>query len=88
MGTLSTELTSHVQRLTPRPRIYADANVPALVDSLSSVLVAGQLASAARNNIVGYVTTNFPTSSSTWRRDRVRAVVHQIIDSPDYTIQR
>jgi hypothetical protein len=29
MGTLSTELTPHAQRLTPRPRVYADANVPA-----------------------------------------------------------
>src|SRR5437870_3696483 len=29
MGTLSSELADHAQRLTPRPRIYADANVPA-----------------------------------------------------------
>jgi hypothetical protein len=29
MGTLSSELASHAARLTPRPRIYADANVPA-----------------------------------------------------------
>jgi uncharacterized protein DUF5615 len=29
MGTLSTELAPYAQRLTPRPRIYADANVPA-----------------------------------------------------------
>lgn len=29
MGTLSSELAAHAQRLTPRPRIYADANVPA-----------------------------------------------------------
>ena len=29
MGTLSTELTPHAQRLSARPRIYADANVPA-----------------------------------------------------------
>ena len=29
MGTLSTELASHAERLSPRPRIYADANVPA-----------------------------------------------------------
>ena len=29
MGTLSTELADHAQRLSPRPRIYADANVPA-----------------------------------------------------------
>jgi hypothetical protein len=29
MGTLFSELAPHVTRLTPRPRIYADANVPA-----------------------------------------------------------
>ena len=29
MGTLSTELAPHAERLSPRPRIYADANVPA-----------------------------------------------------------
>ena len=29
MGTLSSELTMHAQRLSARPRIYADANVPA-----------------------------------------------------------
>jgi hypothetical protein len=29
MGTLSSELASHAERLSPQPRIYADANVPA-----------------------------------------------------------
>lgn len=29
MGTLSSELASHAERLTPQPRIYVDANVPA-----------------------------------------------------------
>ena len=29
MGTLSSELAPHADRLTARPRIYADANVPA-----------------------------------------------------------
>lgn len=29
MGSLSTELASHADRLSARPRIYADANVPA-----------------------------------------------------------
>src|SRR5947208_8985466 len=29
MGTLSSELASHAEKLTARPRIYADANVPA-----------------------------------------------------------
>jgi hypothetical protein len=29
MGTLSSELAPHAERLVPQPRIYADANVPA-----------------------------------------------------------
>ena len=29
MGTLSSELAPHAERLSPEPRIYADANVPA-----------------------------------------------------------
>ena len=29
MGTLSSELAPHAERFSPRPRIYADANVPA-----------------------------------------------------------
>jgi Domain of unknown function (DUF5615) len=29
MGTLASELAAHADRLSPRPRIYADANVPA-----------------------------------------------------------
>lgn len=29
MGTLSSELAPHAERLTPRPRVYVDANVPA-----------------------------------------------------------
>jgi hypothetical protein len=29
MGSLSTALAPHAERLSPRPRIYADANVPA-----------------------------------------------------------
>jgi hypothetical protein len=29
MGTLFSELAPHAERLTPQPRIYADANVPA-----------------------------------------------------------
>jgi hypothetical protein len=29
MGSLSSELATHAERLAPRPRIYADANMPA-----------------------------------------------------------
>ena len=39
MGTLFTELAAHADRLSPRPRIYADANVPAgLVAYMRTVL--------------------------------------------------
>ena len=39
MGTLASELASEAERLTPRPRIYADANVPAgLVSYMREVL--------------------------------------------------
>jgi uncharacterized protein DUF5615 len=29
VGTLASELVAHAERLSPRPRIYADANIPA-----------------------------------------------------------
>ncbi|MGC4083607.1 MAG: DUF5615 family PIN-like protein [Vicinamibacterales bacterium] len=29
MGTLASELAPHAERMSPRPRVYADANVPA-----------------------------------------------------------
>ena len=39
MGTLASELAPHAERLTPRPRVYADANVPAgLVAHMRSTL--------------------------------------------------
>jgi len=66
----------------------ANANVSSLVDSLNTLLTAGELSDGVKTNIVNYITNNFPTSSSTWQRDRVRAVVHQIANSPDYSIQR
>ncbi|HWD91080.1 MAG TPA: DUF1800 family protein [Verrucomicrobiae bacterium] len=71
----------------------AGAQVPSLVDSLNSLLVAGQLSVAARSNIVNYVTNtvNFPFSTpptQSQMRDRVRAVVHLITASPDFTIQK
>ncbi len=39
MGTLSSELAPHADRLSPEPRVYADANVPArLVEYMRTVL--------------------------------------------------
>jgi len=50
------------------------------------------LSTRAKTNIIGYVaSTNFSYSTpptATQMRDRVRAVVHLIINSPDYTIQK
>jgi uncharacterized protein (DUF1800 family) len=71
----------------------ANVGIPALVDNLSSLLLAGQLSGAAKTSIVNYVTNtvNFPFSSpptQTQIRDRVRAVAHLITVSPDFTIQK
>ncbi len=69
------------------------AAVGSLVDAISSLLVAGQLSASAKTTIVNYVanTANFPYSNpptATQMRDRVRSVVHLIVTSPDFTIQR
>ena len=71
----------------------AAAGVPALIGNLNSLLLAGQLSAAAQTNIYKYVTnvTNFPYSApptATQMRDRVRAVAHLIVNSPDFTIQK
>jgi hypothetical protein len=63
-----------------------------LVESLNTLLCAGQLSARAKTNIIGYVaSTNLsystpPTGAQI--RDRVRAAVHLIVTSPDYTIQK
>ena len=72
----------------------ADAGIPMLVSNLNTLLVAGQLSTAAQTNIIGYVanTKNFsyttPVPTQTQMRDRIRAVVHLIVSSPDYIIQK
>jgi hypothetical protein len=66
-------------------------NMPVLVDSLNTLLLAGQLSGAAKTNIVNFVTNTasgyFP-AGSTQQRDRVRAVVHLLITSPEFTVQK
>jgi len=70
------------------------ANLPLLVDNLNTLLLAGQLSAAAKTNIINYVTNtaNFsyttPVPTATQMRDRVRAVVHLMVCSPDFTIQK
>ena len=71
----------------------SDAGIPGLVDSLNTLLCAGQLSAEAKAVLVGYVanTTRFPYSTvptAAQMRDRVRAVVHLIMTSPDFIVQR
>jgi hypothetical protein len=75
------------------PAYTANSGIPSLVDALNSLLCAGQLSPAAKTYIVNYLINplNFPISSPptfTQMRDRVRAVVHLIVTSPDFTIQK
>ncbi|HEV2393688.1 MAG TPA: DUF1800 family protein [Verrucomicrobiae bacterium] len=75
------------------PSYAANAGIASLVDALSSLLTGGQLSPTAKTFIVNYVanTANFPYNnppSDSQLRDRVRAVVHLIVTSPDFTIQQ
>lgn len=71
------------------PANTSNAGLSGLVDSLNALLCGGQLSAAARTHIVNYATTlAYTTPTSTQMRDRVRAVVHLIINSPDFTIQK
>ena len=70
-----------------------NSGIGSLVDQLNTLLCGGELSNAARSQIVSYVANaaNFGYSTPptyTQMRDRVRAVVHLILDSPEYTIQR
>jgi len=69
----------------------SNAGIPTLVSNLNTLLVAGQLSIPAQTNIINFVTNavNFASpTNQTQMRDRVRAVVHLIVSSPDYIIQK
>jgi hypothetical protein len=59
---------------------------------LNTYLAAGELSAVCQSNIVAFVNTNnFAWSTpptQTQMRDRVRAVIHLIVNSPDYIIQK
>jgi len=69
-----------------------DTGIPSLVDAFNTLLCAGQLSASAKNIIVGYVAnaSRFPYTKPTAAemRDRVRAVAHLVVTSPEFTIQR
>jgi hypothetical protein len=65
------------------------ASVGSLVDNFNTLLTGGQLSASAKGAIVSFVTgTNFSSSSSTLKRDRVQATAHLILTSPDFLIQK
>jgi hypothetical protein len=68
-----------------------NTGIASLVDALNSLLCAGQLSPAAKTVIVNHVAnnTNYPyTPTVAQMRDRVRAVVHLIVNSPEFIIQK
>jgi hypothetical protein len=74
------------------PTYTSNAGIPGLVDGLNALLCAGQLSPGAKTAIVNHVlgTGNYPytTPTFTQMRDRVRAVAHLILCSPDFIIQK
>jgi hypothetical protein len=76
------------------PAYTSNAGIPNLVDALSSLLVGGPLTAGAKSAIVSYVTSTSPvnfaytTPTNTEMRNRVRAVVHLIVDSPDFIVEK
>jgi hypothetical protein len=79
--------------LSPYMAQTSNAAIPGLVDRLADLLTGGQMTPEAKAVIVSFVanTTNFPmsaTPTNTQMRDRVRAVVHLIVASPEYAIQK
>ena len=71
----------------------SNAGVPALIDTLAAKLVGGPLEAATKTAIQNFVanTTNFPLGSpitNTQRRDRVRAIIHLILTSAEYAVQK
>ncbi len=70
----------------------SNAGITGLVDSLGTLLTGGNLSPAAKSIIISYVAndTNFPytTPTNTEMRNRVRAVIHLIVTSAEYAIQK
>ena len=70
------------------PAKTSNAGVPALVSELGVLLTGGPL--STQLTIENYVKTNlaYTTPTSTQMRDRVRAIVHLIVTSAEYAIQK
>lgn len=77
------------------PAKTSNAGIPGLVDELANLLVGAPLdTGTTRPTIVNFVanTTNFPYTSPTptnqQMRDRVRAIIHLIVTSAEFAVQK
>lgn len=74
------------------PALTSDDGIPGLVDTFGTLLTGGNLSGAGRSIIINYVanTDNFPHTEPTdiEMRNRVRAIVHLILTSAEYAIQK
>jgi hypothetical protein len=74
------------------PTQTSNAGIPALIDAIANRLVGGPLTAGTKTAIQNLVAnnTNFPytTPTNQQMRDRVRAVIHQIIVSAEYGVQK
>lgn len=72
----------------------ANAGIPALIDELAGILIGGPLEASTKTTIQNFVsnTTYFPYTSPTptnqQMRDRVRAIIHLILTSAEYAVQK
>jgi len=79
---------------TPAQPWTNNANLATLFDRLNVLMASGQLSGAAKNTILTFVSNTANVAytdsgpSDTNKRDRIRAIVHLILTSADYTIQR
>ncbi len=66
----------------------SNAGLSGLADALNSLMCGGQLSASSKTYIVNYAASLPAPTTVGAMRDRVRAVVHLISNSPDYTVQR
>jgi hypothetical protein len=78
----------------------SEAQIPTLVDELANLLVGAPLEPAARttiinfvnhknaSNVLDYLPLTSPTPTNLQLRDRVRAIIHLIITSAEFAVQK
>jgi len=79
--------------LGPYLSMTSNASIPSLVDLWNNQFMGGAMTTATRSAIIAYVanTTNYPYSATptvAQEAARARAVLHLILVSPEYTIQK